>query len=83
MNLQVICIPTETQDEINSDSSFDEIMTYIANTDDDADGDEVAVIYDLGQYFKDQNSDNLGLHLSFLVDIERQLVLNGCYNSDL
>lgn len=74
--INVIVIPTETQDEINQDSTYDEVINYLINNDD-------AIEYDLGRYFQDQNDDNLGLHWAFLVDRETGEILNGLYNSQL
>jgi hypothetical protein len=76
-DLQIICIPTETQDEINSDSTYQELLEFMTENPDDF------VTYDLGRYFQDQNSDDLGLHWSFLVDKRTGKILNGKYNSDI
>jgi len=75
-NLNVICIPTETQDEIGPDATYDQLEKYIAENDDYA-------VYDLGRYFHDQNDDSLGLHWSFLVDTTTKEIMNGSYNSML
>jgi len=75
-NLHVICIPTETQDEIGPDATYEQLQKYIAENDDYS-------VYDLGRYFHDQNDDSLGLHWSFLVDTANGEVLNGTYNSML
>lgn len=81
-NIQVICIPTETQDEINQESTYAEIMAYVAKSH-ELDGDETATVFDLGIYFSEQNHDSLGLHWSFLVNTETGEVLNGLYNSQI
>lgn len=72
MHLQILVVPTETQDEINQNSSIDEILAH-----------PDTIKYDLGRYFEDQNNDDLGLHWSILVDMDTKQNLTGFYNTEI
>lgn len=69
MNLKVAVIPTETGNEINPQSTVEEILAC----------DEMD-LYSLGNYFGNQNGENFGLHWSFLIDMDSKQNMTGINN---
>lgn len=65
-NLRVAVVPTETGNNINQQSSIEEILAC-----------EETELYALTDYFKAQNDEEFGLHWSFLIDIEKNVDLTG------
>ncbi len=60
-NLRVIVIPTETGNDIDQNSSTEDILNC-----------PEAECYHLSDYFQAQNDEELPLHWSFLIDIEKR-----------
>lgn len=70
MNLKVAVISAENvENEITPASSVEEILAC-----------EDTVIYSLGNYFEAQNEESLGLHWSFLIDMDSKQNLTGINN---
>lgn len=66
-NLRVAVIPTETGNNINQNSTVEEILNC----------DELQ-LYPLTDYFQAQNDEDIDLlHWSFLIDIEKKINLTG------
>jgi hypothetical protein len=65
-NLRVAVVPTETGNDINQQSTVEEILNC-----------EETELYSLADYFKAQNDEQFGLHWSFLIDIENRIDLTG------
>ena len=66
-NIRVAVIPTETgNNEITQSSTYEEIINC-----------EDTKLYALTDYFKAQNDEELPIHWSFLLDIERKVDLTG------
>ena len=64
--LRVAVVPTETGNSISQDSTVEEIL----------DCDETQ-LYAITDYFQAQNDEELGLHWSFLINIETKEDLTG------
>lgn len=63
-NLRVVVAPTETgENELSQRSSYVQIMTAVEEG--------VAYMRTLDDYFQSQNDEELPIHFSFLVDIEK------------
>jgi hypothetical protein len=66
-NLRVAVVPTETgRNSINQQSSVEKILAC-----------KQTVLYPLTDYFKAQNDEDLPMHFSFLIDIEKNVDLTG------
>jgi len=63
--LRIAVIPTETDNGITQLSSVDEILAC-----------KELLLYTITDYFKAQNDEELGLHWSFLIDMETKTELN-------
>lgn len=61
---KVAVIPTEgTDNDINQTSTVDEIMNC-----------KDLIIYDLPDYFQAQNDNELPIHFSFLINVEKKCI---------
>lgn len=65
-NLRVAVIPTETGNNIDQSSSVEEILAC-----------NETELYPITDYFKAQNDEELPIHWSFLIDIEKNVDLTG------
>lgn len=65
-NLRVAVIPTETGNGIDQNSSVEDILNC-----------KEVEIYPITDYFKAQNDEELPVHWSFLIDIEKNVDLTG------
>jgi len=64
-NLIVAVVPTETGNDLNQNSTVEEILAC-----------DETILYPLTSYFKAQNDEMLGLHWSFLLDYEKKIKLS-------
>ena len=77
-DLRVAVVPTETDNGINQQSTYEEIVAC-----------EETTYYSVPDYFKAQNDEELGLHWSFLLDYDKKVDCTGMntdgidYHSDL
>lgn len=65
-NLRIAVVPTEQEFNIDQSSTVEEIL--------DCKGTE---LYPITDYFKAQNDEELPIHWSFLIDIEKKVDLTG------
>ena len=65
-NLRVAVVPTETGNDIDQSSTVEEILAC-----------PETVLYPITDYFQAQNDEELPMHWSFLIDIEKKVDLTG------
>jgi hypothetical protein len=66
-DLRIVVIPTETNNDIDQNSTVEEILTC-----DERD------IYTISNYCQDQNDENTCYGWTFLIDIKNKINLTGC-----
>lgn len=65
-NLRIVVVPTETFNDINQESSVDEILSC-----------EEADIYEIGDYCQAQNNEEICYGWTFLIDIKNKINYTG------